>query len=229
MSKKTDCREIIEKVRNDGLIPSIELNYYKCFSDEELVEMYVNESMEGAFNELVDRHGEKIFRTALRITSDTSAAEEVLQNVFVILVQSLSSFRNDSKFTTWLYKVVLNTSFMYLRSKKKLNNGEIKIEDLVQYDESGNLKDIYMKDWSNIPEDQLLSKEGTTKLEDAINELPEKYKVVFQLKDVEGMSNQEVADILGLSLPAVKSRALRARLFLRDKLTDYYSEFALEQ
>ena len=229
MSKKTNCREIIEKVREDGLIPSIELNYYKCFSDEELVEMYVNESMEGAFNELVDRHGEKIFRTALRITGDTNAAEEVLQNVFMILIQSLGSFRNDSKFTTWLYKVVLNTSFMFLRSKKKQNSGEIKIEDLVQYDESGNLKDIYMKDWSNIPEDKLLSKEGTIKLENAINELPEKYKVVFQLKDVEGMSNQEVADILGLSLPAVKSRALRARLFLRDKLTDYYSEFALKQ
>ena len=68
----------------------------------------------------------------------------------------------------------------------------------------------------------------TEKLENAINELPEKYKVVFQLKDVEGMSNQEVADILGLSLPAVKSRALRARLFLKDKLTDYYSEFTME-
>ena len=229
MSKKTSCREIIEKVKSEGLIPSIELNYYKCFKDEELIDMYVNDSMEGAFNELVDRHSEKIYRTALRVTGDTNAAEEVLQNVFVILVQSLGSFRNDSKFTTWLYKVVLNTSFMYLRSKKKQNNGEIKIEDLVRFDESGNLKDIYMKDWSNIPEDRLLSKEGATKLENAINELPEKYKIVFQLKDVEGMSNQEVADILNLSLPAVKSRALRARLFLRDKLTDYYSEFALEQ
>ena len=229
MSKKTNCREIVDKVRSEGLIPSIELNYYKCFNDEELVDMYVNDSMEGAFNELVERHSEKIFRTALRITGDTNAAEEVLQNVFVILVQSLRNFRKDSKFTTWLYKVVLNTSFMYLRSKKKQNNGEIKIEDLVRFDESGNLKDVYMKDWSNIPEDQLLNKEGITKLEKAIDELPEKYKVVFQLKDIEGMSNQEVADILGLSLPAVKSRALRARLYLRDKLTDYYTEFALEQ
>ena len=224
----TDCREILKQVKENGLKPSSELNYYKCFSDEELVQMYVNDSLEGAFNELVDRHGDKIYRTALRITGDNTAAEEVLQNVFVILVQSLGSFRNDAKFTTWLYKVVLNTSFMFLRSKKKQNSGEIKLEDLVQFDESGNLRDVYMKDWSNVPEDRMLSKEGTEKLENAINELPEKYKVVFQLKDVEGMSNQEVADILGLSLPAVKSRALRARLFLKDKLTDYYSEFTIE-
>ena len=226
MSNNTlDCREVVDKVKKEGMLHSLELNYYKCLSDEELVQMYVNDSLEGAFNELVDRHGDKIFRTAYRITGDMTAAEEVLQNVFIILVQSLRSFRNDSKFTTWLYKVAMNTSFMYLRSKKKVNDNEMKIEDLTRFDESGNLQDVFLKDWSNVPEDRILSKEGNTRLEDAINELPEKYKSVFQLKDVEGLSNQEVADILDLSLPAVKSRALRARLFLREKLSDYYQEF----
>ena len=226
MSNNTlDCREVVDKVKKEGMLHSLELNYYKCLSDEELVQMYVNDSLEGAFNELVDRHGDKIFRTAYRITGDMTAAEEVLQNVFIILVQSLRSFRNDSKFTTWLYKVSMNTSFMYLRSKKKVNDNEMKIEDLTRFDESGNLQDVFLKDWSNVPEDKILSKEGNTRLEDAIGELPEKYKSVFQLKDVEGLSNQEVADILDLSLPAVKSRALRARLFLREKLSDYYQEY----
>lgn len=229
MSQQTlNCQEILDSVSSKGLTPSLEINYYKCFSDEELVEMYVNEQEEGAFNELVDKHGDKIYRTAFRITRDQTAAEEVLQNVFLILVQSLHSFRNDSKFTTWLYKVVLNTSYMYLRSQKKVNGKELHIEDLVKFDESGYLKDVHMKDWSEVPEDRLLDEEGNELLEKAINELPEKYRVVFQLKDVEGMSNQEVSDVLDLSLPAVKSRALRARLFLRDKLSDYYSEFVEE-
>ncbi len=220
-----DCREVVDKVKRDGMLHSLELNYYKCLSDEELVQMYVDDSLEGAFNELVDRHGDKIFRTAYRITGDMNAAEEVLQNVFIILVQSLRSFRNDSKFTTWLYKVAMNTSFMYLRSKKKVNDNEMKIEDLTRFDESGNLQDVFLKDWSNVPEDKILSKEGKTKLEDAIDELPEKYKTVFQLKDIEGLPNKEVADVLDLSLPAVKSRALRARLFLRERLSDYYQEY----
>jgi len=220
-----NCREVVDRVKKEGMLHSLELNYYKCLNDEELVQMYVNDSLEGAFNELVDRHGDKIFRTAYRITGDMNAAEEVLQNVFIILVQSLRSFRNDSKFTTWLYKVVMNTSFMYLRSKKKVNDSEMKLEDLTRFDESGNLQDVFLKDWSNVPEDKLLSKEGNTKLEEAIGELPDKYRTVFQLKDVEGLSNQEVADILDLSLPAVKSRALRARLFLRERLSDYYQEY----
>jgi len=220
-----NCREVVDRVKREGMLHSLELNYYKCLNDEELVQMYVNDSLEGAFNELVDRHGDKIFRTAYRITGDMNAAEEVLQNVFIILVQSLRSFRNDSKFTTWLYKVVMNTSFMYLRSKKKVNDSEMKLEDLTRFDESGNLQDVFLKDWSNVPEDKLLSKEGNTKLEEAIGELPDKYRTVFQLKDVEGLSNQEVADILDLSLPAVKSRALRARLFLRERLSDYYQEY----
>ena len=220
-----NCKELLAKVKVGELKPSMQINLYKCFSDEELVEMFVEENEEGAFNELVDRHGDNIFRTALRITGDKNSAEEVLQNVFLILVQSLKSFRNDSKFTTWLYRVSVNTSFMYLRSQKKVNTSEINIEDIVRFDESGNLKDVFYKDWSEVPEDKLLGEEGNNLLEGAINELPEKYRVVFQLKDVEGLTNQEVADVLEISLPAVKSRALRARLFLRDKLSDYFSEY----
>lgn len=219
-----NCEEVIKAVRENGMAPTLEPKYYSCFSDEELVNLYVNEEVDAAFNELVDRHSDKIYRTALRITGDNTSAEEILQNVFLILVKNLSSFRNDAKFTTWLYRVAVNTSYMYLRSKKKTNDNEMLLEDYAPYDESGNLKDVLMKDWSDIPEDQLLGKEGNYKLEKAISELPVKYRKVFQLKDVEGFSNQEVADILNLSLPAVKSRALRARLYLRDKLSDYFYE-----
>lgn len=220
-----NCREVKEQVKKRGLLPSLEIDYYKCFSDEELVKKFVSKDEEGAFNELVERHADKIMRTAYRITRDQTAAEEVLQNVFLILTKSLSGFRNDSKFTTWLYRVVVNTSYMYLREKNKVDRSEMLIEDIVSFDESGNLKDVHMKDWSEVPEGHLLNEESSSVLENAIDDLPKKYRVVFQLKDVEGMSNQEVADTLNLSLPAVKSRALRARLFLRDMLSDYYSEY----
>lgn len=219
-----NCEEVVKAVRENGMAPTLEAKYYSCFSDEELVSLYVNEDVDGAFNELVDRHSDKIFRTALRITGNHNSAEEILQNVFLILVKNMSGFRNDAKFTTWLYRIAVNTSYMYLRSQKKTDDNEMLLEDYAPYDESGNLKDVLLKDWSDIPEDQLLGREGNDILERAINELPLKYRKVFQLKDVEGFSNQEVADILHLSLPAVKSRALRARLYLRDKLSDYFYE-----
>lgn len=219
-----DCEEVVKTVREKGMAPTLEAKYYSCFSDEELVDLYVNEEVDAAFNEIVDRHSDKIFRTALRITGDKTSAEEILQNVFLILVKNLSSFRKDAKFTTWLYRVAVNTSYMYLRSRNKTTDNELLLEDYAPYDESGNLKDVLLKDWSDIPEDQLLGKEGNQLLDKAINDLPVKYRKVFQLKDVEGFSNQEVADILNLSLPAVKSRALRARLYLRDKLSDYFYE-----
>lgn len=219
-----DCEEVVKTVREKGITPTMEARYYSCFSDEELVDLYVNEEVDAAFNEIVDRHSDKIFRTALRITGDKTSAEEILQNVFLILVKNLSSFRKDAKFTTWLYRVAVNTSYMYLRSRNKTTDNELLLEDYAPYDESGNLKDVLLKDWSDIPEDQLLGKEGNQLLDKAINDLPVKYRKVFQLKDVEGFSNQEVADILNLSLPAVKSRALRARLYLRDKLSDYFYE-----
>lgn len=224
INNNMNCEEIMKHVRENGMAPTLEADYFSCFSDEELVKLYVNEEVDGAFNELVDRHSDKIFRTAMRITGDTNSAQEILQNVFLILVKNLSSFRNDAKFTTWLYRVAVNTSYMYLRSMKKTSDNELLLEDYAPYDESGNLKDVLLKDWSDVPEDQILGKEGNNILENAINELPVKYRKVFQLKDIEGFSNQEVADILNLSLPAVKSRALRARLYLRDKLSDYFYE-----
>ena len=178
-----------------------------------------------AFEKLIVKNQYLIHKVCNIYRNTEEDKEDLFQEIVMQLWRAYPSFKGDSKFTTWLYKVAMNTSFMYLRSKKKVNDNEMKIEDLTRFDESGNLQDVFLKDWSDVPEDKILSNEGNTKLEDAINELPEKYKAVFQLKDVEGLSNQEVADILDLSLPAVKSRALRARLFLREKLSDYYQEY----
>lgn len=196
---------------------------YEILTDEELVRAFLLDQDEEAFNEIVSRYTDKIYRLTLKITRNPSDAEEVLQEVFLILIEKLYTFREDSKFSTWLYRVAANASYLNLKAKKKYVNN-VSLEDYAPYDEDGILKGIQTKDWSNLPDEVLLSQEGAEIIEKAVNELPEPYRVVFHLRDVEGLKNEEVGEILGLSLPAVKSRILRARLFLRDKLSDYFYE-----
>ncbi|MGH7799725.1 MAG: sigma-70 family RNA polymerase sigma factor [Thermodesulfobacteriota bacterium] len=195
---------------------------HKELSDEVLVRSFVGTQHEEAFNELVNRYADKIYRLALRITHNPSDAEDVLQEVFIILVEKLDTFNEESKFSTWLHRVALNATFIHLRAGTKYKN-DLSLEDYIPYDEDGVLKGIEEKDWSSRPDDILLSKEAMDLIEMTVNELPEPYRIVFHLRDVEGLTNHEVAKILGLSLPNVKSRILRARLFLRDKISDYFS------
>lgn len=191
--------------------------------DEELVRMFVDERDEGAFNEIANRYGEKVFRLALRITHSTHIADEVLQEVFLTLVEKLDSFREESTFSTWLYRVATNASLIQIRNKKK-HGKSMSLEDYVPYNEKGMLSEILLKDWSYSPDEIFAGREGMEVIERAIDELPEKYRIVFHLRDIEGLSNEEVGDILGLSISAVKSRIHRARLFLRDSLSDYFYE-----
>jgi RNA polymerase sigma-70 factor (ECF subfamily) len=114
---------------------------------------------------------------------------------------------------------------MYLRAERKKNESEMNLPDYVPYDRSGRLNGIQNKDWSYESDVALLSMERMEIIEKAISELPEYNRVVFLLRDVEGLTNEEVAKVLGISLPAVKSRIRRARLFLRDKLSDYFYEW----
>jgi RNA polymerase sigma-70 factor, ECF subfamily len=194
----------------------------KGFSDEELVRSFVEDHDEGTFNEIVNRYGDKIYRTALRITHNTSDAEDVLQEVFITLIEKLDTFHEGSKFSTWLYRVAANASFMHLRTEKKKHKNEVSLEEYASYNDDGILKRVEMKDWSNRPDEVLQSKEAMEIIEGAVNELPLAYRVIFHLRDVEGLTNHEISKILGLSLPNVKSRIHRARLYLRGKLSDYF-------
>jgi len=114
---------------------------------------------------------------------------------------------------------------MYLRSQKK-HESNISLENYYPYDEKGTLMGRVMaKDWSSRPDIIIFSNEALKIIDKSINELPESYRTVFHLRDVEGLLNEEVADILEISIPAVKSRLHRARLFLRDRLSDYFHEW----
>jgi RNA polymerase sigma-70 factor (ECF subfamily) len=114
---------------------------------------------------------------------------------------------------------------MHLRADKKYES-DVSLEDYAPYDENGTLMGrVASRDWSRRPDESLFSKEAMEIVEKAINELPESYRLVFHLRDIEELSNEEVAGILGLSVPAIKSRLHRARLFLRDKLSEYFYEW----
>lgn len=191
-------------------------------TDKKLVSCFVDTRDEGAFNELVGRYANKIYGTALRITRNPSAAEDVLQEVFIILVEKLHTFSSEYKFSTWLYSVAANASFSHLRSEKKHKNS-VSFEEYLSAAENGMGGGAELR--SRVPgsDEALSSREWMERIERAVSELPPAYRAVFHLRDIEGLSNIEVAEILKLSLPNVKSRIHRARLVLRSKLSDYSS------
>ncbi len=199
---------------------------YKQLSDNDLVKAFVEQHKEEAFNEIVGRYADKVFRLALRITHNSHDAEEVLQEVFLSM-EKLDTFREESKFSTWLYRVAANASYMHLRTEKKYRNNVSLESDMPYYDDNGVFDGAELNDLGKRqrPDELLLSQEGMKIIERAVSQLPLAYRVVFHLRDVEGLTNQEVAKVLGLSIPAIKSRILRARLVLRDKLSDYFYEW----
>ncbi|MBI2879456.1 MAG: RNA polymerase sigma factor [Candidatus Rokubacteria bacterium] len=174
----------------------------------------------GAVETLVARHGPWIYRLALRLTGSPPDAEEVAQDALLRIIQKIDTFKGEAAFTSWVYRIAANLAYQKLRSRP--GREEVSIDDLLPvFDEMG-AHTRMITDWSDQAEDQALSREAREHLERAIDLLPAEYKVVFVLHDMEGRPNAEIAELLDLSLPAVKSRVHRARLFLRAKLADYF-------
>jgi len=174
---------------------------------------------ERAFTELVQRYEDMIYRFSYKVCRNKEKAAETLQDTFINVYKNLSSFRGGSKFSTWLYSIVTNNCLMKHRKRK--------LDDLwVSLDEppviGGNGPKITT--WDATPAELLEDKELREKMDTAILMLPTDYRVVFVLRDIEGRSSEEVAKILKLSVPAVKSRLRRARVFLRDQLNEYFSQ-----
>lgn len=198
---------------------------FSGLSDENIVEFFINEKSEAAFEEIFNRYVNKIYGLALRITRDPNHAEEIVQEVFLTLTRKIDTFRGESKFSSWLYRITANSSYMHIRSEKK-HQIDISLDNYVPYDENGTLMGrIKDKDWSSRPDLVVFNKEALEIIDRAVNELPHSYREVFHLRDIEGLSTQEVSEILGLSVPALKSRLHRARLYLRDKISDYFYEW----
>lgn len=172
------------------------------------------------FARLVERFSTPIYRVALKFLGNTHDAEDVLQETFIKAMRGLSNFEGRSSISTWLYRIAVNESLMLLRKTKP---------DLVPVEESdpddeGASNGLVLTDWCCLPEEEMLSAESRRFLDQAARGLPEKLKAVFLLRDVEGLSIRETAEALNITETSVKTRLLRARLKLRDALSQYFSE-----
>jgi RNA polymerase sigma-70 factor (ECF subfamily) len=168
-----------------------------------------------AFTELVNRYEGNIFRLARHITQNPEDAEDVLQETFLKAYEHLGDFQGHSKFYTWLVRIAVNQSLMKLRKRK--SDASVSLDDPFDTGEETVTREIAV--WDPNPELTYSREEIREILTRAIESLPPTFRAVFALRDIEGLSTEETATMLNLSIPAVKSRLLRARLRLREKLT----------
>lgn len=167
-----------------------------------------------AFSELINRYERKIFRLARHITQNDEDAEDVLQETFLKAFTHLDGFQAQSKFYTWVVRIAVNEALMKLRKRK--SDRTVSLDESIETEEEPIVREIAV--WDN-PEKQYTQAEMREILDKAVNSLKPIFRVVFVLRDIEELSTEETAETLGLSIAAVKSRLLRARLELREKLT----------
>jgi len=173
-----------------------------------------------AFEELMRRTQDKIYNLGIKFFGNKDDAADLLQETYIKVYESLPSFEGRSSFSTWLYRIATNFALMKLR-KEKIK--KVSIEELKELtDGTKNSIDFY--DWSENPYLHYKNEELKEILNEAINSLPPKYKTIFILHDIEGLSIQEVAKILSLSVPTIKTRIHRSRLYLREKLSEYFKK-----
>jgi RNA polymerase sigma-70 factor, ECF subfamily len=172
-----------------------------------------------SFETLVGRYERKIFRLAQNITQNKEDAEDVMQEAFLKSYQHLSEFQGNSRFYTWLVRIAVNQALMKLRKRRP---NQVSLDEEVDTGEDTMPREV--EDWGPSPEERYKQTELGTILNNTIAELEPPFRIVFQLRDIEELSTEETAEALGLSVPAVKSRLLRARLKLRQKLNRYFRQ-----
>jgi RNA polymerase sigma-70 factor (ECF subfamily) len=186
--------------------------------DEELVRIAQGGDRR-AFDELVRRYKDKVYRLSYKILRHEEDAAEALQDAFLSAYRGLPNFKAESTFSTWLYRIATNASLMKYRRRRE---GHVSLEQSQSVD--GAQEPMQIPDWTQQPMKELLNRETREVMEEGISRLPEELRTVFVLRDIEELSNAEVAEILNLSVAAVKSRLHRARIFLRDRLNRYFAD-----
>mgnify|MGYP003958055115 FL=1 len=195
--------------------------------DKKLEEALVREFQGGdleAYDKIAEIYQKKIYSLSFNLTRNQMDAQDVTQEVLLTLFRKIHTFQGKSAFSSWVYRITLNASYMKLRSKKKEPN--VSIDELMPSFNGAGFQQEKIQDWSENTESLLFTNETSDVINKAIDLLPEKEKVVFLLRDVEGLSTEKAGEILDLTVPAVKSRLHRARLFLRKKLSSYFEEFS---
>jgi RNA polymerase sigma-70 factor (ECF subfamily) len=189
-------------------------------TDTELVKGIANKE-ESCFEELLAKYGSKVLNLALRITRNQEDAEEILQDVFITVFSKVNSFEHKSQFSSWLYRVTMNSSFMKIRSRNRRRAVYLEdIESSTRQNWVGHRTEMFDIDFMSSRH------ELRSAIETAIKDLPEDYRAIFVLRDIDGLSNEAVGKVLQLSVPAVKSRLHRSRLLMRQQLKKHYDSAA---
>lgn len=175
-----------------------------------------------AFNQLIAQHGAMLYRVALRLMGQPDEAEDVVQQTLVTVYEKIHTFDARAALTTWLYRIVVNTALMRLRAKARVP--EEPQDPLDGHFTAAGQHAREVAEWALQPEDVLLRQEALTVLQQGIAGLPELYRTVYVLAEVEGLPHHEIATILEVSVDTVKTRLHRARLMLRQALADYFVE-----
>lgn len=192
--------------------------------DQALVEALRREDPAAA-EMLVDAWGSRVYRLALRITGSNEDAEEAAQDALWTAARKIQTFKGDAAFGSWLYRIAANAAYQKVR-KRRHRGRQIALEDVAPVLDDGGRHLAPMEDWSSRVDERALQGELRRVLTAAIDALPADYRTALVLHDVEGLSNPDIAAALGLSLPAVKSRIHRSRLFLRKRLGEYLAPSA---
>ena len=187
--------------------------------DEHLLVAAAKQGDADAFEELVTRYEGKIFRLTMNITRNREDAEDAMQEAFLKSYAHLKDFQEDSRFYTWLVRIAANEALMRLRKRRP---NQVSLDEPIEGAEDLMPREI--EDWGPSPEQRFAQTEMHEILSEVIDKLEPDFRVVFVLRDMEELSTEETAKALGISVPAVKSRLLRARLKLREKLSRYFRQ-----
>jgi len=181
----------------------------------------INGGRQDLFEELVNRYEKRIFNFGMRMCGNIQDAEDMVQDTFLNIFKYLKSFRYETKFKNWVYRIASSACIKKRRKSKFAPDKELSLDELVPGKNGGMPREI--PDWASVPLDQLLNEELASRIKDEILSLPDKYRMVLLLRDIEGFSTAETAQILDLTTSNVKVRLHRARMFLRDKLKQYFN------
>jgi RNA polymerase sigma-70 factor (ECF subfamily) len=197
---------------------AIESKVGEPISDESVLVDAARNGDVGAFEQLVRRYDRNVFRIAQHITQNREDAEDVVQDAFLKAFRNLGQFQGQSKFYTWLVRIAVNEALMRLRRRRP--ERMVSLDEDVKTEEDSMPREV--ADWSPNPEQLYSQAELKDILSKTIQGLPPGFRAVFVLRDVEALSTEETAEALNLSIPAVKSRLLRARLQLRERLNKFF-------
>jgi RNA polymerase sigma-70 factor, ECF subfamily len=190
---------------------------YSDLPEENVISMAKDGDID-AFNYLIRKYNNTIYNFSFKICRNEEKAKMTLQDTLINIYRFLRLYDGKSKFTTWLYKIVSNNCLMMARSNKNKNTISIDEEDF-----KIDILDFNASGINENPSKKMLNEELKSKLDSAIKKLPEKYRLVFLLRDIEDLSIEETGKVLNLTVPVVKTRLHRARIFLRNQLKEYYA------